>query len=856
MTSQWTGIVMGVANGATALLVVLPTFITSIGQTTLIPRSSNTLTITLSCNIQLTVPPATAITLFGLTGTATPSTAQLPITQNPSSVTFPSTAIWTESTGTLILNVTQTLTEGTQATVTFTVMNGAEPQLPPTVSILSNGEVAVPAAAVTPSTNSDLQPLYIVGFMTRIAAQSTPSASAINTITVSFAFNRHMAVSASPSDIYSNPSITISGLTNSQSPTVELLADQSGFPYQDTWRTDGSAAPSWDQGSGTLILWPVADIAKLYVYTVNFLLQNPPYGQDGRNVTFTLGTTLSIYLGTALVAQEAIADFSSQLAHNAPGTLAPLLVLDFLLATIGQGAGTPSAGLANTLTVTLTFRAQVVTTGALTISGLDNALAAVGPLAIADASGDASCGQPSSCNLYFSSAAGGSPGYGRWAGNFTLVLYVVKTIPAGATVKFSFVVTNPAAGQLSPSISVQCNGFNSVITLVAMQKDVGNAQPLTVAGFNASSIRQSTQSQGALNTITVSFQPLTTLLKDAYVVITNFQNPKVDPVVGIFLSLEPSCNGSCPFNASDTPSDQAGLANWIYAASTASLSFYLLSPIPALSTAYFSFQIRNPTAGQDSPTISIQVSGTDSVITNTLLPSPYGAFEVLRVAGFRNTYVSQSKAVFAFVNNITVSFTAYNVFTAQPPSFLTISGLVGTLDTGQHAVRSIQNAFVVSWGVVASVFSGTSFALNFNVSTNPSAGNSSGANYSGYYLAIGGDLRQIVSYTRKNTTSFVQVTVASQFSFAVARFSSFQISTYPNYAFNATGAWNITSGQLIVPITSDTVIGDNYSFYFQVKNPNVIQAGVQVYAASSEISISAVSMTEIPGILQPLYIGG
>ena len=82
MTSQWTGIVRGVTDGATALLVVLPTFTTSMGQTTILPLNPNSLTITLSLNIQLTVPPATAITLSGLKGTATPSSAVLPITQN------------------------------------------------------------------------------------------------------------------------------------------------------------------------------------------------------------------------------------------------------------------------------------------------------------------------------------------------------------------------------------------------------------------------------------------------------------------------------------------------------------------------------------------------------------------------------------------------------------------------------------------------------------------------------------------------------------------------------------------------------------------------------------------------------
>jgi hypothetical protein len=850
MTSQWTGILRGVADGATALVVVLPSYTTLIAQTTFRPLNSNTLSITFSANIQLTVPPATAITLYGLTGTATPSTAALSITQSPGSSALLSTAFWQQSTGTLILNVSQSVGPDTQMTATFTLLNGAVPQLPPTVSIVCNGEVAFPAAAVTPTSDGDGQPLYIVGFMTRAIAQSTPSASELNVITVSFAFNRRMLQTAVDTDPYSNPSITISGLTNSQTSSPVFLPDQQGFSFDSTWRTDGSAAPTWDKASGSLVIWPKTNLARLFQYTVNFQLQNPPTGQDARNVTISLGADFTFYMFGAVVKVQRINGFSSQLMQNAPGLLAPLLVIDFLQTKIGQGSGTPSAGQPNTLTVTITFRASMLTTGVLTINGLNNAIATTGPIGLADASGDTSCGSMSSCNSFFSSRAGGPGGFGNWAGNGTLIMYVVKTIAAESTLKFSFIVTNPLAGQFSPAISIQSNGQNAIMSVVAMGKDTGNAQPLAVAGFNFTWIQQTFQSQGVLNTITLTLQPFTTLLTGSAITLTNIVGPTLDPQIGLMLALSPSCNTSCLSNVSDTVGGSPGRASWLLLDRTASFTMYLLSPLVEAVPVTFTFQFRNPLYGQDAPAISIAATGANSLVTRVRLQSPQGPYEAMRIAGFQATYISQSRAVAAFINNITVSFRAWNVFTAQPPSFLTITGLVGTeTSLESDSVRTIQNAFAVSGGFVSSVLSSTTLILNFSLSTDRNAGN-----YTGQYLVIGSEFSQMIGYSAINSTAIVQI--AKPFSTTVTPLTPFQIATYPNYVFNSTGVWNMTSGQLIVPIVVDTVAGANYSFYFQVKNPFLTQSGVPVYIYSTEIYIPTIPVTSGQFLLSPLYIGG
>jgi hypothetical protein len=738
-----------------------------------------------------------------------------------------------------------------QTTVTFTLLNGYEPQLPPSVSIRAVGEVTFPAGAVTSVTVEDSQPLYIVGFSTRIAEQSTPSASADNTITVSFAFNRRMPLDSAVGVPYSNPIITISGLTNSLSPTILLLNDQAGFAYDATWRTDGSAAPQWDQETGTLVLRPKQDIPKLYTFTVNIRLQNPPLGQDARNVTISLTTDVSIYINDALVKMQTITGFSAQLMRNAPGIAAPLLILDFLQARIGQGAGTPSTDKTNTLTVTLSNRGALVTTAVLTISGLLRAIATIGSLALADASGDASCGLAASCHLFFARAAGGTGGFGLWTGNATLLLYVTKSVPAGSTLQFSFQVKNPSVGQFPPSVSIQSNGPNAVVTAVAMFSDAGNRAPLAVAGFNASSIRQTDQSQGALNSIIVTLQPFTTLLAGTAITLTNLQGASRDPVVGTQLSLVPGCGTPCPFSASDSAGGTEGFGYWQQQGPTGLLAFYLLTPLSAAQVYTFSFQVRNAADGQHAPPISIEASGTDSIVTRIPILSPRGAFEALRIAGFITTFVFQSKAIAAVVNNITLTFSAYNVFTSQPPSFVTMTGLVSTVSTLESdTIRSIQNAYALSDGIFNAVIDSRTFVLNFSKTADSNAT----GNYSGQYLVVGGELSQIVSYSKINGTITAQV--LPPFSSQITTKTTFQIATYPNYVFNSTGTWDLKGGQLIVPVIADTAIGVNYSFYFQVKNPDVTQDALPVSLGSSEIYVSTIRMQAAVGLLAPLYIGG
>ena len=68
------------------------------------------------------------------------------------------------------------------------------------------------------------------------------------------------------------------------------------------------------------------------------------------------------------------------------------------------------------------------------------------------------------------------------------MLYVIKPMLALNTYKFSFEVTNPAAGQASPSVSIEVNGYNSRINRVIMEKPGDIKDPLVITGFAMAAI--------------------------------------------------------------------------------------------------------------------------------------------------------------------------------------------------------------------------------------------------------------------------------------------------------------------------------------------------------------------------------
>jgi hypothetical protein len=112
--------------------------------------------------------------------------------------------------------------------------------------------------------------------------------------------------------------------------------------FSDLWRSDGGAAPRWEQ-EGKLILHPAQKIAAGRLYDITFVLHNAEEGQEAR-------THCSIHLSKLLDEYEfpvRVNDFVKESLFSGPGNLAPLLVFDFLNDSSMIIQSSPSVSIAN-----------------------------------------------------------------------------------------------------------------------------------------------------------------------------------------------------------------------------------------------------------------------------------------------------------------------------------------------------------------------------------------------------------------------------------------------------------------------------------------------------------------------------
>jgi len=215
----------GVVNGEHPLTVAVPAWSTkSIAQGTPVPDQNNLLTVTLRANYDLIA--GSTVTISGLANTQTATESSLTIF---SSGKFGSVADW-NSDGVLKLTVatSQTVPQGQEAQITFSLRNRNSANSSPTVNIaanivLSDGGNVDMAMSVMEKAGGDLygvangsHPLKVVvpAWDLKSIMQNTPFSDAINTLTVTLAANYHLA---------DGSTVTISGLTGSQTQSTALL---------------------------------------------------------------------------------------------------------------------------------------------------------------------------------------------------------------------------------------------------------------------------------------------------------------------------------------------------------------------------------------------------------------------------------------------------------------------------------------------------------------------------------------------------------------------------------------------------------------------------------------------------------
>jgi hypothetical protein len=468
-----------ILGGAQVLFTVLAAVTqSSISQSTMLPGTTNTITVVLTVNCDL--PSASKITLSGLTSANGLNAATIAITSTGSA--FGTTAAWSPN---LVLTVGSVgVIEGVPYTVQFDVTNPLDAQASPDVTLTGYVETAITVpslstrapfnptaltkvgAEILGAPNATFPLFVILPFPVKIVVQTSDLIGALNNL--NFTLQSNLNLFAGNSTF-----ITITGLTGTQ--TASNTALPLYYRAGDTSNVFGATA-DWSQ-AGTLVL-KVRDVmsaGQTYIFWIQ--VQNPSKGQFAPSIFISAS-------GTAAIVPA--------LMNTSTGMAVALSIPDFQVAQMSQS--TPSPGISNTLS----FNFSLVST-----------LQASGNYRVSITGFTGGTGTTVTMN------AGSNTRWRVTASNIalgTLQLSLVMDLPASTLCQFNFFTVNSNLGQLSPNITITLIRGTVVLAQRLMDKGVGNFQPMLINQFVQAFLYQSTASQGArVNTLTLRLTTLAAL---------------------------------------------------------------------------------------------------------------------------------------------------------------------------------------------------------------------------------------------------------------------------------------------------------------------------------------------------------
>ena len=208
-----------------------------------------------------------------------------------------------------------------------------------------------------------------------------------------------------------------------------------------------------------------------------------------------------------------------------------------------------------------------------------------------------------------------------------MLLYIVRPLLAGNVYKFSFAVTNPAAGQASPHVSIEVNGYNSRVARVSMQKAGGDSDPLVVAGFGVATIGQSTPSQATINRLSVTLVPYTYLAKGILITISGLYGASEEsgsvtlmPLAGagVTCGIHPLNLTGCQLYF-EAPVFSGTVAQGLWSDDEKSLLLRVAAPIVGGTVLTFAWDLHNSNHGQDAQDIRLSGEGENTTENNITL---------------------------------------------------------------------------------------------------------------------------------------------------------------------------------------------------------------------------------------------
>ena len=776
-----------------------------------------------------------SITITGLDGFESYSgnLQVLPWMSNQSLI-FAKYGSWNRTAGRFTVLTTSAIDRSIMYGFVFTLLNPKK-QISKSLPFI---EIDIPRLLPVPidSAQGNSAPLLIAGFVVKTIGQSTPAASTLNTISIT--------LSCTASLYGSN--ITISGLVGSDTADDDHLAINS---------TDSVMGPTgqWNRTEGSLILTIESTMQADKSYIVSFTIMNPRDGQPSPSISIETS-------GLILV--------SKSLMDSASGNSAPLLVAGFVLSTVSQSTPIPNAS----NTITISIKPNVI------IKSWVNYITVHGLIAT----------QTKSSNkfpIYVLRETALSTCFGSYAQwfqqNGSLILQVQSIIYPQFTYEVAFEIKNPSLSQDPPTISISCGGF-MVISSSLMLSMPGNSMPLLIAGFIVKSIGQSTTLNTIMNTITVTLSNRATLPEGSYILLSGL-NGGQNSAANIHITDKNV--SSCFFNR----------AKWDQ--STFTLTLTIIKDMERRTIHEFSFNLLNPSYGQDSPSVSLKVSGALDTGWEKA-DSALGNMAPLLTSGFDVCEIAQTNPSATVYNTLNVKLKMR--VSLYPPIMILISNLIGAASPRNNTlfVRGNLSTYNEHWDPLVQTLSFnisnqtdplSVYVLSFEV-LNPDTpqqspqifveikgvvqvprtpmqsaqGNSAPLLIAGFVVKTIGQSTPAASTL--NTISITLSCTASLYgsNITISGLVGSDTADDDHLAINSTdsvmgptGQWNRTEGSLILTIESTMQADKSYIVSFTIMNPQGGQPSPSISIETSGlILVSKRLMDSASGNSAPLLVAG
>ena len=481
---------------------------------------------------------------------------------------------------------------------------------------------------------------------------------------ITFSFTSNVVLSA-------ESTLTITGLTGSQTPTSLACFQLDSYPQGDRYGPNGCAV--WIQQSGTMIMTIQAELLGGVSNDVSFTLTNPSYAQSSPAL-WVNGSVSGVRSPNVPLPQDAVI---SRVAVQKDLVLQPFSIvggaqlLFTVVAAVTQSSISQSTmlpGLTNTITVVLTINCDMPAASTVTLSGLTSANGQNAPTIAISSTGNA-----------FGTV-------GAWSPNLVLTVAGAGTI-RGLSYTVQFDITNPIAAQSSPdvtltgyvetaitvpSLSTRAPFNPTLITKVgASILGIPNATfpLLVILPFPIKTVVQTSSLIGAQNNLNFTLQSSLNLLagNGSYITITGLTGTQTasNPALPLY------------YPTGDTSNVFGSSANWSQAGT---LILKVRDVMSADRTYIFWIQVQNPAKGQLAPKIYISASGTANIIPS-LMNTTSGMAVALSIPDFQVAQMSQSTPNPGTSNILSFNFSLVSTLQASGNYKISITGFTGGTGT-------------------------------------------------------------------------------------------------------------------------------------------------------------------------------